>query len=276
MPVTTRSLDSQTRPERDRELVSRLVLEWTDPPDPPSSVAPEIVEKLNSDGHPCEIYVSWVRWELVDHQRRSDIIMEAYRQLDRDPGSLSVVMGLTPGEAKRMPDVFPQPAEPEVAPLGLGERASELPSEDVRVWVARFHVPERPTRVGFPFSLEWHEQMDGPYLVRVLKLSAFDSDQCLQEFTVGQRSITHGEKEELLTEEGRVPNTAAFDAHLLRRMVNYLLKEMRITTTKRGSMARELLQFLATQELAAGIQILKIKSKESSSEVEQSGSSPGS
>lgn len=98
MPVITRT--SRT-PATDQELKNRLVAEWKD--QDPKEPRPMIVQETDDSGVVVHVYVVWSEWGDLDQQARSEIITEAYWEAFDVKGlALTVAMGLTPEEAKRM------------------------------------------------------------------------------------------------------------------------------------------------------------------------------
>ena len=92
----------QERSETHDQLVGDLLREWKCPNQ--GNTEPVILEETGQDGKLAHIYVVWSRWAHLDRIERSEIVMEAaerkmppHRVMD-----ISIAMGLTPDEAKRM------------------------------------------------------------------------------------------------------------------------------------------------------------------------------
>jgi hypothetical protein len=100
MPI--RSKRPAFRHPRADDLLRRLVQEWKQPRDDASE--PVIVYEGGTPDRPTHLYVVWSDWGDLNQQERSEIIMEAYEQAKGADAGLhvTVAMGLTPEEAKRM------------------------------------------------------------------------------------------------------------------------------------------------------------------------------
>jgi hypothetical protein len=101
MPVKRRL--QRTRPESAGELTRRLHDEWTKPK---RRGQPLIIIEGNK-AQPIHIYVIWDQWGDLSQTERSEIIMDVVDHLSgkhRFPADspITVAMGLTPKEAKRM------------------------------------------------------------------------------------------------------------------------------------------------------------------------------
>lgn len=88
--------------EKLHDLNQRLTEEWhnratTEP-------RPDIREEVDQQGRPVHLYVIWSEWADIDHQRRSEVIMDAFIAVHGAAAvsNISVAMGITPEEAKRM------------------------------------------------------------------------------------------------------------------------------------------------------------------------------
>jgi hypothetical protein len=98
MPVVTKK---QRRTTPNQELKDRLVAEWRNEAAP--NPRPYIVQEENDQGHVVHVYVVWDEWGDLDQQQRSEVITEAYWEVFDVQGlALTVAMGLTSEEAKRM------------------------------------------------------------------------------------------------------------------------------------------------------------------------------
>jgi hypothetical protein len=98
MPVVTKK---QRRTTANQELKDRLVAEWRnlDAQEP----KPLIYQEEDDQGVVVHVYVVWDDWGDLDQLERSEIITEAYWEVFDVKGlALTVAMGLTPEEAKRM------------------------------------------------------------------------------------------------------------------------------------------------------------------------------
>ncbi|MBK8257850.1 MAG: hypothetical protein IPK82_34930 [Polyangiaceae bacterium] len=98
MPVVTRSLHETVTND---ELKQRLIAEWKngDAREP----RPTIIQETDAQGNIVHIYVVWSDWGDCDQRMRSELITDAYWEVFDDKAlALTVAMGLTPEEAKRM------------------------------------------------------------------------------------------------------------------------------------------------------------------------------
>lgn len=100
MPLLTR-LPRMVRPEV-ADLKAKLVAEWNHPQI--GSNRPVIVFEKPTKIRAGRIYVIWNDWKTLNQIERSEIIMDAYEEMFGLESSLdvTVAMGLTPVEAKRM------------------------------------------------------------------------------------------------------------------------------------------------------------------------------
>jgi hypothetical protein len=97
MPIVT--IKPQTRAP-DEQLMQRLVDEWQGKGTEPR---PTIVHEEDEQGVVVHVYVVWTEWGDLDQQARSELITAAYWKVFEEKGlALTVAMGLTPEEAKRM------------------------------------------------------------------------------------------------------------------------------------------------------------------------------
>jgi hypothetical protein len=89
-------------PER-AELQQALVNEWREPD--LRATEPVIIEEaVGFDKRYIRVYVVWSRWRSLSQTERSDIIVEAMRDVRGadEMARVTVAMGLTPEEAERM------------------------------------------------------------------------------------------------------------------------------------------------------------------------------
>lgn len=88
-------------PEVAEELRRRLADEWRNPQE--GDVEPFIIEE-SGNYRPTHLYVIWKEWADRNQQQRSEIIMDAFEDVKGRNKVLdvTVAMGLTPVEAKRM------------------------------------------------------------------------------------------------------------------------------------------------------------------------------
>lgn len=98
MPVVTRNIHKNIINE---ELKQRLVDEWRDKST--QEPRPLIIHETDEQGQVIHVYVVWTEWGNLDQRMRSELITEAYWEVFDVKGLvLTVAMGLTPEEAKRM------------------------------------------------------------------------------------------------------------------------------------------------------------------------------
>src|SRR5947209_5958332 len=83
-------------------LLNRLVDEWRAPD--PKATQPIIVEESGGQSQPTHLYVVWDDWAPLGSIERSEVIMDAYEEIQGRPGAanVTVAMGLTPLEADRL------------------------------------------------------------------------------------------------------------------------------------------------------------------------------
>lgn len=83
-------------------LLARLVDEWQRPA--PGAQQPIIVEESGGQGQPVHLYAVWDDWAPLGTIERSEVIMDAYEQVQGQGGTtnVTVAMGLTPIEAERL------------------------------------------------------------------------------------------------------------------------------------------------------------------------------
>jgi hypothetical protein len=84
-----------------RTFVDELAAEWIKPS---RSDEPLILEERGRDKKIEHVYVVWSKWHQVDRVERSEIIMDAAeKKLAPDEAlNITIAMGLTPDEARRM------------------------------------------------------------------------------------------------------------------------------------------------------------------------------
>lgn len=100
MPVL--ELQKYENPLQAEDLKHRLVIEWRNPK--AENKQPVIVIDKRGLRSSTHLYVVWDEWTGVRPMERSEIIMDAYRELN-DPSKeldVSIAMGLTTLEADRM------------------------------------------------------------------------------------------------------------------------------------------------------------------------------
>ena len=70
----------------------------------PGAQQPIIVEESTGQGQPVHVYVVWDDWAPLGSIERSEVIMDAYEQVQGRAGAsnVTVAMGLTPVEADRL------------------------------------------------------------------------------------------------------------------------------------------------------------------------------
>src|SRR5438105_339620 len=80
-------------------LLDRLVAEWR-PPEP-AAHQPIIMEGAAGQNQPVHLYVIWDDWTPLGSIERSEVIMDAFEQIQgrAGPNNVTVAMGLTPVEA---------------------------------------------------------------------------------------------------------------------------------------------------------------------------------
>ncbi len=101
MPIKHRL--QRTLPPSATELTRMLIGEWQNPK---SEGQPLIVIEGGKD-QPTHIYVIWDEWRDLNQTQRSEVIMDVVEHLAgdariRDRSLVTVAMGLTAQEAKRM------------------------------------------------------------------------------------------------------------------------------------------------------------------------------
>jgi hypothetical protein len=84
------------------ELVDALASELTNPNS--GNTEPVILLERDKQKRPLHVYVIWKQWRDVDRAERGEIIMDAAeRHFSQDDVlNISIAMGLTPDEAKRL------------------------------------------------------------------------------------------------------------------------------------------------------------------------------
>lgn len=83
------------------DLEKRLIVEWKANT---GSAYPDIREEVDPVGRVVHVYVIWDEWRDLDHTRRSEVITDAFLATHGQEAiiDLTVAMGLTPEEARRM------------------------------------------------------------------------------------------------------------------------------------------------------------------------------
>jgi hypothetical protein len=83
-------------------LLNRLVNEWQRPA--AGAQQPIIIEESGGQGQPVHLYVIWDDWTPLGSIERSEVIMDAYEQVQAhgSAANVTVAMGLTPVEADRL------------------------------------------------------------------------------------------------------------------------------------------------------------------------------
>jgi hypothetical protein len=101
MPVIKKRLGPRSHPQHDH-FVAELARHLEGAPNLPAF--PKIVEEEVRLSNNFRVYVSWDDWASVPEPERSEIILEAYRQVRGMPEMLriSVAMGMTPLEARQL------------------------------------------------------------------------------------------------------------------------------------------------------------------------------
>src|ERR1700678_2260048 len=81
-------------------LLTRLVDEWQRPD--PGAQQPIIIEESGGQDQPVHLYVVWDDWAPLGSIERSEVITDAYEQVQGRVGAnnVTVAMGLTPIEAE--------------------------------------------------------------------------------------------------------------------------------------------------------------------------------
>lgn len=84
-------------------LRHQLVEEWQRD-EATGNTFPEILEETDPAGRVVHVYVIWDEWRDLDQQQRSELITDAFIAVRGQAAilDLTVAMGLTPEEAKRM------------------------------------------------------------------------------------------------------------------------------------------------------------------------------
>jgi hypothetical protein len=104
MPVTKRkSFDRRANDNTYQELKKALIAEWRDQPSPYQYPKPEIIEEEDQSGRIESVYVVWDALAKLDDQTRSELIVEAFREVKGEDkiGDLMLAMGLTSNERAR-------------------------------------------------------------------------------------------------------------------------------------------------------------------------------
>ena len=101
MPIKKRL--QRTLPSSAAELARQLMNEWTKP----KKEGQPVIVLEGGTRQPQHIYVIWDEWKELDQTQRSEIIMDVAEHLSgkhafRDLSLITVAMGLTTEEAKRM------------------------------------------------------------------------------------------------------------------------------------------------------------------------------
>ena len=93
---------SQRRTGAYASLVDELYDEWQRPN--PTANEPVILEDRDRSNKLVHVYVIWSKWAHLDGIERSEIIMDAAEKKlsQSDLLEITIAMGLTPDEAKRM------------------------------------------------------------------------------------------------------------------------------------------------------------------------------
>jgi len=100
MPIVIRKPRSSSAALRP-DLKRRLVEEWREVGT--QEPRPTIVREEDDEGHVVHVYVVWNEWGDLNQEERSELITEAYWEVFDVAGlALTVAMGVTPAEAKRM------------------------------------------------------------------------------------------------------------------------------------------------------------------------------
>ena len=83
-------------------LREELLKEWRNPSE--NAPEPVIIEEPQGAQGAVHVYVIWSRWSGLNDRERSEIIVDAFEELrgSEEAVRLSVAMGLTPDEAKRL------------------------------------------------------------------------------------------------------------------------------------------------------------------------------
>lgn len=106
MPVVKRSVaDKRAADPKYQELRKKLVSEWKGemPAFADLGSAPEIIEEEAKPGLIESVYVVWEAWRDLDKQTRSELIVDAFREV-KGEGKLAELMmaiGLTQSERAR-------------------------------------------------------------------------------------------------------------------------------------------------------------------------------
>ena len=101
MPIKNRL--QRALPSSATELTRLLMHEWTKP----KKAGQPLIVLEGAKGQPQHVYVIWDQWQGLDQRQRSEIIMDVVEHLSgrhalRDLSLVTVAMGLTTEEAKRM------------------------------------------------------------------------------------------------------------------------------------------------------------------------------
>jgi hypothetical protein len=101
MPIKYRL--KRTLPASAPELTRILIEEWRKP----KKKGQPVIVLEGQKGEPGHVYVIWDAWKGLSQQERSEIIMDVVENLTGenafpDRSLVTVAMGLTPEEAKRM------------------------------------------------------------------------------------------------------------------------------------------------------------------------------
>jgi hypothetical protein len=92
------------RPQGHPELVKAISDELQITTEPPLPGSPIIIEETIGPGPFMHVTVIWERWEGIPAEERGHVIMDGYSDYydQSTVGRISVALGLTPDEAKKL------------------------------------------------------------------------------------------------------------------------------------------------------------------------------
>ena len=90
-----------TIPDYNRGLIDDLAKEWQD--ELIEGERPDIyLDQPEGQFQPIHVYVAWDQWHELDSQTRSEIIMQAYQQVNAaEAVRVTLALGLTKAEAAK-------------------------------------------------------------------------------------------------------------------------------------------------------------------------------
>lgn len=104
MPITKRKVsDRRANDKTYQDLKKLLIAEWREEAGSYTQPRPEIFEEEVEPGHIESVYVVWDALAKLDDQTRSELIVEAFREVKGEDkiANLMLAMGLTTSERGR-------------------------------------------------------------------------------------------------------------------------------------------------------------------------------